>query len=429
MDQQEEDWIRLGKDLRNYQPQGDPAADFAAFQQLQQAEEAPPKFWRFLLLGIGFLLLLITAGWLLTAGDDLQSPTIDHDAKVEEIQSVVAEQSNALPLELAQKAVGNSDEPIVQSRRSKDGSNNDISVIVATDVAEQNTSPNSSAQEITEDADEQLITREPIAVALLPAQPTDYQRLPLKVIPIASDYAVLVPAIAIPEVALVGVYAEEEVFHQTKRPVRISFGAGLSSHWRGDRFLSDTDQGGYLSIGFQKQIGQRFSLDGRVGYRGHNLNLEIIEDEKPWSHHEEKVNEIDDNGEEIEYTYLGIVDGYKGIEFSLLMQYRLSNKLTLQGGARYSLPSLSFRRTVHSSRDGDVTTEPTPYHFLANEQQLVKYFDYGGLLGGQYRITNLLSLEAQLHLGMVDLIDDEGERMNRFNHSSSLSLGLRYRLN
>lgn len=431
MDQHEKDWIRLGQNLRNYQPPGDPAADFAALQQLQQAQYTMPNRRGLLWLGLGLLLLFTVATWLVSGDKTLDQPqsgpgvppvaTSISDGEKSPKPVVTSEQVAVAPITTT--SLSNAPEASGQMLVEQAANNPKRVNGLITEAKKENktTTEEVDFPDLGPGQDVELVGKNPVSKAT-------YSFNSVMVTPIGTYGEVLAFTRTLPEVSISGLASPVEIEQQSRLP-RITFGGGLSTHWRGDRFMSDTDQGIYVSLGLEQPLGQRFLLAGRVGYRGHNLNLRVFEDDKPWSHYEEKINEVDASGEEVEYTYLGIVDGYKGIEFSLLLQYQLNNRATLQAGGRYSLPSLAFRRTVHSSRDGDITADPSPYQFLANEQPLVKYFDYGALLGGQYRINNSLSFEAQLHLGMVDLIEDDGERMNRFNHSSSLSLGLRYRLN
>ncbi len=435
MDQHEKDWLRLGQDLHNYQPQGDPVGDFARFQELQRETSGKARPARLGWLLLGLLLMMASAIWLFQ-------------------DSTPSAISTAFPMPIAQResAEAVSAQPSVSFKEI--ASSNTLSNIATNTPAQLITAgagllapdkanPIADVEQVDPELPSRAAAEAPLTTLKSESLPesqlaitamTSAQAEPVRnatVYPVArlsGAQEFVLAETTLPYVSL-AVAAEESVISPSKTVPKLSFGGGLSSHWRGDQFLSDTDLGVYVSLGIQKPIGERFSIAGRVGYRGHNLNLQVLEEEKPWSHYEEKINEIDDNGEEIEYTYVGVVDGYKGIEFSVLLQYELNHRTTLQAGGRYSLPSLAFRRTVHSSRDGDVTAQPNPYHFFATQQPLVKYYDYGALFGGQYRINNSLSFEAQLHLGMVDLIEDAGERMERFNHSSSVSLGLRYRLN
>jgi len=414
MDQHEKDWLRLGQDLRNYQPPGDPSADFAAFQKLQQETSTRPKSTLVFWLAIGALLALPISFLLL--------PTTAAPQPEEQPVAALVLTETPAPEEATQALSTGSpeDKPGVSELSAETEKVIEIAAINPGPGLNETTTTTTTQEEVT------FSDSGPNAKARV-RKVTDSGKgvLVAPIIPVPVGFS---PGQDLPEVTIMGVSTVSELKQQASLP-RITFGGGLSTHWRGEQFMGNIDHGVYVSLGLQQPLGQRFLLDGRIGYRGHNLDLRVFEDDKPWSHYEEKTNEIDASGEEVEYTYLGIVDGYKGIEFSLLLQYQLNRQIILQAGGRYSLPSLAFRRTVHSSRDGDVTAEPSPYHFLANEQPLVKYYDYGAVFGGQYRINNMLSFEAQLHLGMVDLIEDEGERMNRFNHSSSLSLGLRYRLN
>jgi hypothetical protein len=427
MDPHEEDWARIGEGLRNYQPAGDPEGDFALFQELQQKEKKKPMAALLIWLGLGSALLLLAAGvafLLLPTASEKNNTEVAKGAIAIVVPATEKTVEKIIPL------IGGFDEIAIFKKNNE----NESSALV-----EEHKSLVFSVS--LNDVDSQL----PILNNTLISKP---EEIPVEEI----LYLVADPGMAVRREATIALTAinwpaEElvvdqslptavitmqetaEVMHKQRLMPQVTLGTGLSTHWRGNSFLSDIEYGMYLSIGVQQPIG-RFLLDGRVGYRGHNLDVAVLGDNaKPWSHYEEKTNEFNGLGEEVEYTYLGVVDGYRGLEFSLLVGYRLNNKASLQVGGRYSLPSLSFRRTVHSSLDGDVTGMPSPYHSFVSEQPLVKYHDYGAVFGGQYRLSPTLSLEAQLHLGMVDLIEDMGERQERFNHSSSISIGVRYRMN
>ncbi|MFK8165188.1 MAG: hypothetical protein AB8H12_22270, partial [Lewinella sp.] len=153
------------------------------------------------------------------------------------------------------------------------------------------------------------------------------------------------------------------------------------------------------------------------------MRLPVFSDvESPWSYHKEEIHNTGHMGEDREYIYEGVVEGYQAIELSLLAHYQLSARLSMSGGVRYSLPDLAFERTVVGP------DEENPFFDFIEGRSLVKYQDYGALLGAEYHLSRHLALEAGLHLGMVDLIDDAAAGRARFNHSSSLSFGVKYKL-
>lgn len=429
MNEYEDEWLRIGSGLRAYQPEGQPETDYAGFRAMQEADRQRPRRRLLAWLGFGILLLMASSITLVLSGPEPATKLYISDSDTAALSGV-----NPISIDLS-FPIAESTPPSLSATPTKQATlpkpERSFSPVVRDRFSAQQVQlPKSSG--VPPSSSEPLLSGNFFAEAGGFAVSAKLGASRNEMVLSRLDW----PRVKLPTTDTVSVSLEtggllplsdEPFAAKNKRPY-FSFNGGLSTHWRGNSFLEDADQGVYVSIGIRQQLG-RFTLDGRFGYRGHNMNLKVLEGtEKPWSHYEEKSNLFNDQGEEVEYTYVGIVDGYKGLEFSLLVSYQLNNRFSMQAGGRYSLPSLSFRRTVHSSHDGDVTGEPNPYHFFTTQTPLVKYYDYGALAGGQYRINKFLSLEAMLHLGMVDLIEDEGERMSRFNHSSSVSIGLSYRL-
>lgn len=422
----EEDWQRLGQRLRNYEPDGQPEVDFAALQQLRREEDRRPSRRKILWLGLSLVLLVGSVAWRSVGRLSSTPPSaalitpVGSEDSAEHDRSPVKE-NLLLPASPSELTPDSSPDPakVVPGAPPR--------TVWATRVAERPGMDNT--QRLPDQALEKVEagrkattsagrTTGAVVVSTLPSLPS------------VTSLNYEVRSLPEPTYAQATIPAEESgspTFTRASRTT-IAVNTGLSSHWRGRHPLEDTDQGLYFSLGAMRNFG-RFGLDGRVGYRGHGVKFPALEGEAtPWSHYEDKVNLFNDEGEEVEYTYVGIVDGYRGIEFSLLLHYWVAPQFSVQAGGRYSLPSLGFRRTVHSSHDGDVTRQPNPYHFFTTNTTLVRYRDYGLLSGAQWRLGNALSVEAMLHLGLVDLIEDAGERQARFNHSSSLSLGVQYRL-
>lgn len=436
MDQHEHDWSQIGDQLRNYQPAGKPDVDFAALQALQREAEVS-FFRRYFYFLLPVLLLLCGVVFLIWPAPDNEAlvqlgveekepvsatpvPVRSVTVPSEELTERVSAQRSKTNTRVASAKPASppppSLPPVSVPQRAPAISNSGPAAL-ASNLVEAGRKPTRPAAALIADSERS----EPTNNSLRANQTVT--RLPW---PAADTKLVSKPEVTAG--ATISATSAPPPFARTAGKPTFTFGAGLSSHWRGTRFLSDVDNGVYLSIGLEKRFGC-LSLDGRVGYRGHSLSQQVSENTgTAWSYYEEKTSQLTSFGEEEEFTYVGVVEGYQGIEFSLLLGYQVSSRVLLQAGGRYALPDLSFRRSVHSSHNGDVTNHDNPYLIFITDQALVKYHDYGGLLGGQYRLSPVFSLEAMLHLGMVDLIEDAGERQSRFNHSSSLSLGIRYRL-
>ena len=212
-------------------------------------------------------------------------------------------------------------------------------------------------------------------------------------------------------------------FAKTRSNPTISFATGVSTHWRGNGFLRDPDLGFYAGAGVGQRLG-RFTLEGQVGYRSYAPNFSVLgEASGEWAKVDHKTVDVVD-GEEITYTYSGRVEGYRAIELSLLVHYQVSDRFQVHAGGRYGLPSIDFQE--------EVLTTPVSHHHLnpylelPQQRDLIHYEDFSAVGGLRYTLLPNLALETQVNWGFVDLIDDVAAADDRFNHSSSLSLGLRY---
>ncbi len=427
MDQQDKNWLELGHRLENYQPEGDPASDFNVVQQLQQEAEKKKRsifgiFFACLSI-VGILLVLI---WLsgsgagsgrpgdaadqrtvLKSGAEEREPERKEDQLPSE-RNLLATTTEHHPTEISEfqpvtREAGSTSKKISKTNRRQPGE-----LVVPSFL------PVRGSEAMGE------TPAPPAAAAAENQPPTQPERLTARrlraVVPLASDP--FPSAVVRPEVPAQNA---RQVVLPPSSPVTFSLGAGLSNHWRGANFWQEVDRGVYAYLGLQRRFGNRLSLEGRIGYRGHTMQLPIIRDtDKPWSYHEEEVHSPDHTGTIQAYTYQGIVKGYRAVEFSLLANYSLGNRWQLSAGARYALPALEVHRTVRGPDDVN------PFHDFIEGTSLVKYFDYGGLMGVNYRFNKHLQLETSLHLGMVDLINDAAEGMERFNHSSSISIGVKY---
>jgi len=367
---QEDDWGRLGHSLRNYQPAGNPDQDFAAFQSLQKADQPGPRrllFW----LGLGMVLMCCGVAFL------LQNPTYADEQQVH--SAVVKEVPDKLTMTLSASdhSVANDPPKFLAGNPKEITTGQDINtsrrpppqkdvVARASDLNERtsqkqavviNSPPplvftgaedtalvgpevGSSTSVVTEKGDETL-------------QPTNSDGTSVSGLREGSGVLSLKWPVVVLDTKAPNAGTVQPVESSELRPVKnatlITFNTGLSTHWRGSTFLAEPDYGLYVSVGVEQQFG-KFSLGGRFGYRGHNMNLEVLEGEaKPWSHYEDKTSNFNDLGEEVEYTYTGVVNGYKGLEFSLLLGYQLSPRMQVKVGGRYSLPSLESTTTTERS--------------------------------------------------------------------------------
>lgn len=255
----------------------------------------------------------------------------------------------------------------------------------------------------------------PLPTALLPDHLPQHSGVTVQPLLTEPISPVSAPALPVP--------APGAIISPQSSIIQITLGAGLSNHWRGASFMQEVDRGIYAYVGINRRIGRRLGLEGRIGYRGHGMQMPVFSDvDAPWSYHKEEIHNTGHMGEDREYIYEGVVEGYQAVEFSLLANYQLTSRLNINAGMRYSLPDLAFERTVVGPDDEN------PFFEFIEGRSLVKYQDYGALFGAEYHFNRHLAIEAGLHLGMVDLIDDAAAGSTRFNHSSSLSFGVKYKL-
>lgn len=188
--------------------------------------------------------------------------------------------------------------------------------------------------------------------------------------------------------------------------------------------MEDIDQGVYVNIGLRKDFSSRFGAELQLGYRDQSLDLPALGDTEAryWSHHTAMSAWTDTQGNTHRYEYEGTVEGYRAVELNLLLHYRLLPRLGLSAGGRVALPTLQVDRFVGGSE------VQNPYKKFVEEQPLVRHLDYGMRFGAEYLLTKQLTIETNIHVGLVDLIEDAGEGIERFNHSNTLSIGLRYSL-
>lgn len=189
--------------------------------------------------------------------------------------------------------------------------------------------------------------------------------------------------------------------------------------------MQDVDQGVYASVGVRKDFSSRFGAEIQLGYRDQSLMLPTLGDTKEayWSHHTAMSTWTDTQGNTHSYEYEGTVEGYRAVELSLMVHYRPLPRIGLSAGGRIALPTLHVERSVSGS---DVQN---PYKKFVEEQALVRGLDYGMRFGAEYLLNRQLAIQTNLHMGLVDLIEDAGEGVERFNHTNTLSVGLRYSLN
>jgi hypothetical protein len=427
MDQHEQDWLDLGRQLKDYSPQGNPAEDFQALQELQKQQSGQKKGGLGLWISDNLLLLVLLPLLGLFAFSVGKGQWERYQRKAAAQQTVVAkgETKDLRPTEAyvakeltasglaegkpaqvptfdpptepkpaVQKAVKLTNKsPLVKVLTAEEG-------VVANALEEKLHLPVKSG------------ATAPLSV-VLPSPLPDRTELAVEALPsvealLVSDLEIIPPA---------------PVISKSPANLQITLGTGLSNHWRGANFMQEVDRGIYAYIGLNRRLGQRLGLEGRLGYRSHGMRLPVFSDvDEPWSYHKEEIHNTGHMGEDRAYIYEGVVEGYQAMELSLLAHYQLSTRLSLSGGIRYSLPDLAFDRTVVGP------DEENPFFEFIEGRSLVKYQDYGALFGVEYNLSRHLAIEAGLHLGMVDLIDDAAAGRTRFNHSSSLSFGVKYRL-
>jgi hypothetical protein len=425
MDQQEKDWLDLGRKLKGYHPAGNPNDDFQALQELQKQQLDRKRkgmvYWaseNFVLLALLPLLGLIAFSvgkgqWerhqLKTTTQEQRFAAVETERNVEPTDVLMTVKEPAkTPVSIAETS--NQSVSIAQnSPPSKEEESKTRSTVLP------RIDPMASTEEVAERVPSTNITGDASSMMLLPNQSPDQVEMAVQRLPSAQLMSVSRPMSLLPD--------PQAVISKQPSNLQITLGTGLSNHWRGANFMQEVDRGVYAFIGVNRQIGQRLGLEGRIGYRGHGMQLPVVSDvDEPWSYHKEEIHNTGQQGEDRAYIYEGVVEGYQAVEFSLLANYQLSTKLSLSGGVRYSLPDLAFERTVMGP------DEENPFFEFIERQPLVKYQDYGALLGAEYHFSRFLALEAGLHLGMVDLIDDAAAGRVRFNHSSSVSIGVKYKL-
>ncbi|WP_020568664.1 porin family protein [Neolewinella persica] len=429
MDQHEKDWLDLGRQLKDYSPEGSPEEDFQAFQELQKQrsdqKKGGPVFW--ISENLPLLVLLPLLGLIAFS---VGKGEWDRYQRKAAAQQMIVVEGKATDIRLPTKVYG---EVQTAAHDETEAIRTQVGTIVtpaelkprpplaakAADGISHQTELTPEKEVAVATADEKLslpANPEAIAplVAVLPIQPlnrTDLvvETLPFEILLVSGPVAVSsVPAPVVSK-------------HPTN--LQITLGTGLSNHWRGANFMQEVDRGIYAYVGLNRRLGQRLGLEGRIGYRSHGMRLPVFSDvDAPWSYHKEEIHNTGHMGEDRAYIYEGVVQGYQAMEFSLLAHYQLFPRLSMSGGVRYSLPDLAFERTVVGP------DEENPFFEFIEGRSLVKYQDYGALLGAEYLLSRHLAIEVGLHLGMVDLIDDAAAGRTRFNHSSSLSFGVKYKL-
>jgi hypothetical protein len=449
MDQHEQDWLDLGSQLKNYEPSSNLADDFADFQQFQQAvrQERRRSGWPKMLSLAGLLLVAILGlGFLFWPGEAtyLARPWLLSEVEMQvpamvDIAGEVALASGSDPIIVSEGATAVS----VATKEPEKGVANALAPASITSSAGFATAINSVASpgtngsrifaSVTPAAQRPVMTALPAeknsatvpspvealsptpSIAQLPVERNSPPLLPL--LPTAPVER-LVPPIFVAQPSV-------SAFSSSSQPLQLSIGAGLSSHWRGAEFMQDVDQGVYASVGVRKDFSSRFGAEIQLGYRDQSLMLPTLGDTKEayWSHHTAMSTWTDTQGNTHSYEYEGTVEGYRAVELSLMVHYRPLPRIGLSAGGRIALPTLHVERSVSGS---DVQN---PYKKFVEEQALVRGLDYGMRFGAEYLLNRQLAIQTNLHLGLVDLIEDAGEGVERFNHTNTLSVGLRYSLN
>lgn len=430
MDQHEQDWLDLGRKLKDYQPKGQPGEDFQDFQKLQSKNEPRRVAWWFTWYFLPAFLLVFSMAYYwqqnLPKGADaeiqLTSELISADEKPEEPKVITAETKTKTAGLMPGRAASTVEAGLENMERSspvltlpQNHADNErkISSVTAEPGLTNSTPTPTTNQPIPGQNSPVLLVPDQGAEAIdLAAEPPPPEQV------MVTEMLAVRPVDELPighkELAL-------DIRKNKSRP-RLSLGAGISNHWRGEKFLQDVDRGLYVNLGVYQPIGRRFGLEAQLGYRSHDLNVPILSDAKePWSYHKDEIHNTGQMGEIRVYTYEGIVESYRAVELSLLVHYQLEPRIGIHAGARYALPAIKFRRLVHGPDNEN------PFSDFIEQQEIVKSRDYGGILGLNYRLTNHLSLQGEVHLGLVDLIENAAQDGEQFNRSNSLSVGLRYR--
>jgi hypothetical protein len=428
MDQHDKDWLDLGRQLKDYHPAGDPKEDFQALQELQRQQ--PDRKTR----GLGYwvsnnLLLLVLLPFLGLVAFSLGKGQWERYQRRAAAQEVNFAEVKAVEQALPTQGFPTVQEPSVVPENIAEAANQSLKTgsisppAKVEEVSKKRSTTLPGMNPSTQDVAVEVVgTNPPAAFAggsppmvLLPNQSSDRVEVAVQSLRSAQIFPVSRPMTPLPVIPMV----------ISKQPsnLQITLGMGLSNHWRGANFMQEVDRGIYAYVGIYRSIGRRFGLEGRIGYRGHGMQLPVVSDvDAPWSYHKEEIHNTGNMGEDRAYIYEGVVEGYQAVEFSLMTHYKFSPRLSAIGGVRYSLPDLAFERTVMGP------DEENPFSEFIERQPLVEYQDYGALLGFEYHFSRFLALEVGLHLGMVDLIDDAAAGRTRFNHSSSFSFGVKYKL-
>jgi hypothetical protein len=432
MDQHEKDWLDLGRQLKDYSPEGNPFEDFQALQELQQQQSGHRKgglaFW--ISENLPLLILLPLLGFIAFSVGKGQWERYQRKTATQE---TIVSGSKAMDLQLPQEAYIEK-QPAASGAAEGEGEPVQIRTVepptepwpgpqmaakVANkwprekvSVAEENVGAITVVEKLHLPVSQEATT--PL-IARLPSQILNRADLVVEALPL-TEMMPVPGQVTIPAVPV-------SIISKHPASLQITLGTGLSNHWRGANFMQEVDRGIYAYIGLNRRLGQRLGLEGRIGYRSHGMRLPVFSDvDEPWSYHKEEIHNIGHMGEDRAYIYEGVVEGYQAMEFGLLAHYQLSTRLSMSGGVRYSLPDLAFERTVVGP------DEENPFYEFIEGRSLVKYQDYGALFGAEYHLSSHLAIEAGLHFGMVDLIDDAAAGRTRFNHSSSLSFGVKYKL-
>lgn len=447
MDPKEQDrlddaWRGLGQQLHDFAPPGDVREDFAAFQAFSEAQQ-PPKAKGYRRFGLALLFLVAVTLLRIAVGSDWLVSEVVTPKNI--ITAIPGDQSDAGELTAPKTQITDEREVTQDNKRTLlvATRENSLSVTVLDNSIRPepviNTAAASAAGTEPTLGQEQLSVIAPFTSAVVEEE----QRAPvgaLQTLP-GTEHSVatgntlsaspLINALPLADVrsnsrSAVIIPLAEVHAAPFSRPtnLHVDFAAGISHHWRGSRFMQEVDRGIYAGIGVRKDLGKRFSVGFAVGYRGHDVNFPIVSDQTGyWSHHTDKAEVSDALGNVNEYGYEGIVEGYRAVEFTVLLHYLPFERLSINGGIRYGLPALQATQLFYGPDDNN----PLHNHYL-NDLDLIRTTDFGFVGGLSYRLSRHLALEASIHLGQVDLIDDVAEEKVRFNHSSSVSLGVRYSL-
>ena len=480
MNQHEQDWLNLGQRLHDFQPVGDPDADFQQLLQQQAQPAATPlaTSYRWALLGaLGLLLLYVF--WRINVGDRLaqDDPAVPParellssagGANDNDGGTTTAFNANPAPTRTTVKdatgrsqdtpsaaptvrptrdqiTVGRSDLPALSS--FPDGRTTPKSP--AAGAFGNNPSPRPQLPAIIDDASQSLPTA---ALPDAPAAGGITAGKPVVTTKETSDDMIRSarPRLVHPTLApawpkgtprkesgpapllksngetFESLLSADEVTPAIRKKASTSVvvSAGSVTHWRGASFMEDRDLGLYVHVGVLQQIGQRLGLEFSVGYRGHGFGSSSIATDRSglWAYNKKQETATDAQGQEHTYTYEGWVDSYRALEFNLLANYRVTNRFSVHGGASYALPTFEFRELLHGPEFGQ------PFSVSSDPSAYVSKYDFGLIIGGDYFLSENFAVRTSLTFGQVDLIDNAAEDRMRKNHSSSLNVGVRYLL-